>query len=119
MFRSFPQQDLHDILPLPSQYGHLPLPLQIVQSPSPLHVTHVFFPEELPEELPDGELPEEFPEGEMPNITTTISIEDIDEIAEMYDEYDFKVFVGCFLRCMKSAGKDGLYVDGVVADNKN
>ena len=49
----------------------------------------------------------------------TISMEDINEIAEMYDEDDFKVFVGHFLRCMKSAGKDGLYVDGVVADNRN
>ena len=49
----------------------------------------------------------------------TISMGDLDEVAEMYDEYEFKMFVGCFLRCMKSAGKDGLYVDGVVADNRN
>ena len=58
------------------------------------------------------------PDGDIP-YKDTISMEDIDEVAEMYDEYDFKVFVGCFLRCMKSAGKDGLYVDGVVADNRN
>lgn len=58
------------------------------------------------------------PDGDIP-YKTTISMEDIDEVAEMYDEYDFKAFVGCFLRCMKSAGKDGLYVDGVVADNRN
>lgn len=58
------------------------------------------------------------PDGDIP-YKTTISMEDIDEVAEMYDEYDFKLFVGCFLRCMKSAGKDGLYVDGVVADNRN
>lgn len=59
--------------------------------------------------VPDGDIPYE----------DTISMEDIDEVAEIYDEYDFKMFVGCFLRCMKSAGKDGLYVDGIVADNKN
>lgn len=58
------------------------------------------------------------PDGDIP-YKETISIEDIDEVAEMYDEDDFKMFVGCFLRCMKSAGKDGLYVDGVVADNRN
>ena len=58
------------------------------------------------------------PDGDIP-YKDTISMEDIDEVTEMYDEYDFKVFVGCFLRCMKSAGKDGLYVDGVVADNRN
>ena len=58
------------------------------------------------------------PDGDIP-YKDTISMEDINEIAEMYDEDDFKVFVGCFLRCMKSAGKDGLYVDGVVADNRN
>jgi hypothetical protein len=58
------------------------------------------------------------PDGDIP-YKTTISMEDIDEVAEMYDEYDFKVFVGCFLRCMESAGKDGLYVDGVFANNKN
>ena len=58
------------------------------------------------------------PDGDIP-YKDTISMEDINEVAEMYDEYDFKVFVGCFLRCMKSAGKDGLYVDGVVADNRN
>ena len=58
------------------------------------------------------------PDGDIP-YKETISMEDINEIAEMYDEDDFKVFVGCFLRCMKSAGKDGLYVDGVVADNRN
>lgn len=58
------------------------------------------------------------PDGDIP-YKGTISMEDIDKVAEMYDEYDFKVFVGCFLRCMKSAGKDGLYVDGLVADNRN
>ena len=58
------------------------------------------------------------PDGDIP-YNPTISMKYIDKIAEMYDEYDFKVFVGCFLRCMKSAGKDGLYVDGVVANNKN
>ena len=58
------------------------------------------------------------PDGDIP-YKDTISMEDLDEVAEMYDEYDFKVIVGCFLRCMKSAGKDGLYVDGVVADNRN
>ena len=58
------------------------------------------------------------PDGDIP-YKDAISMEDINEIAEMYDEDDFKVFVGCFLRCMKSAGKDGLYVDGVVADNRN
>lgn len=58
------------------------------------------------------------PDGDIP-YKDTISMEDIDEVAEMYDEYDFKAFVGCFLRCMKSAGKDGLYIDGVVADNRN
>jgi hypothetical protein len=58
------------------------------------------------------------PDGDIP-YKTTISMEDIDEVAEMYDEDDFKVFVGCFLRCMESAGKDGLYVDGVFANNKN
>ena len=58
------------------------------------------------------------PDGDIP-YKETISRKDIDKVAEMYDEYDFKVIVGCFLRCMKSAGKDGLYVDGVVADNKN
>lgn len=58
------------------------------------------------------------PDGDIP-YKNTISMEDLDAISEMYDEYDFKVFVGCFLRCMKSAGKDGLYLDGVVADNKN
>ena len=56
------------------------------------------------------------PDGDIP-YKDTISMEDIDEVAEMYDEY--KIFVGCFLRCMKSAGKDGLYVNGVVADNRN
>ena len=58
------------------------------------------------------------PDGDIP-YKDTISMEDLVEVAETYDEYDFKLFVGCFLRCMKSAGKDGLYVDGVVADNKN
>ena len=58
------------------------------------------------------------PDGDIP-YKETISMEDINEIAEMYDEYDFKAFVGCFLRCMKSAGKDGLYVNGIVADNRN
>lgn len=58
------------------------------------------------------------PDGDIP-YKETISMEDIDEVTEIYDEYEFKVFVGCFLRCMKSAGKDGLYVDGVVADNRN
>lgn len=58
------------------------------------------------------------PDGDIP-YKDTISMEDIDEVAEMYDEYDLKVFMGCFLRCMKSAGKDGLYVNGVVADNRN
>lgn len=58
------------------------------------------------------------PDGDIP-YKETISMEDINEVAEMYDEDDFKAFVGCFLRCMKSAGKDGLYVDGVVANNKN
>ena len=58
------------------------------------------------------------PDGDIP-YKDTISLEDLDEVAETYDEYDFKLFVGCFLRCMKSAGKDGLYVDGVVADNRN
>ena len=58
------------------------------------------------------------PDGDIP-YKETINMEDLDEVAEMYDEYDFKVFVGCFLRCMKSAGKDGLYIDGVVADNRN
>ena len=58
------------------------------------------------------------PDGDIP-YKNTISMEDLDEVAEMYDEYDFKMFVGCFLRCMKSAGKDGLYLDGVIADNKN
>ena len=58
------------------------------------------------------------PDGDIP-YKNTISMEDLDEVAEMYDEYDFKVFIGCFLRCMKSAGKDGLYLDGVVADSKN
>ena len=58
------------------------------------------------------------PDGDIP-YKDTISSKDLDEVAEMYDEYEFKMFVGCFLRCMKSAGKDGLYVDGVVADNKN
>ena len=58
------------------------------------------------------------PDGDIP-YKDTISMEDLDEVIETYDEYDFKMFVGCFLRCMKSAGKDGLYVDGVVADNRN
>ena len=58
------------------------------------------------------------PDGDIP-YKETISMEDLNEVAEMYDEYDFKVFIGCFLRCMKSAGKDGLYLDGVIADNKN
>ena len=58
------------------------------------------------------------PDGDIP-YKNTISMEDLDAISEMYDEYDFKMFVGCFLRCMKSAGKDGLYLDGVIADNKN
>lgn len=58
------------------------------------------------------------PDGDIP-YKTTISMEDINEVAEMYDEYDFKVFVGCFLRCMKSAGRDGLYLDEVVANNKD
>ena len=58
------------------------------------------------------------PDGDIPH-KDTISMEDLDEVIETYDEYDFKLFIGCFLRCMKSAGKDGLYVDGVVADNKN
>lgn len=58
------------------------------------------------------------PDGDIP-YKDTISMEDINEVAEMYDEYDFKAFVGCFLRCIKSAGKDGLYVDGVIADNRN
>lgn len=58
------------------------------------------------------------PDGDIP-YKNTISMEDLDEISEMYDEYDFKVFIGCFLRCMKSAGRDGLYLDGVIADNKN
>lgn len=58
------------------------------------------------------------PDGDIP-YKNTISMEDINEVAEMYDEYDFKVFVGCFLRCMKSAGRDGLYLDGVIADNKD
>ena len=58
------------------------------------------------------------PDGDIP-YKDTISAKDLYEVAETYDEYDFKVFVGCFLRCMKSAGKDGLYVDGVVADNRN
>lgn len=58
------------------------------------------------------------PDGDIP-YKNTISMEDINEVAEMYDEYDFRVFIGCFLRCMKSAGKDGLYLDGVIADNKN
>lgn len=58
------------------------------------------------------------PDGDIP-YKDTISMGDLDEVAEMYDEYEFKMFVGCFLRCMKSAGKDGLYVDGVVADNRN
>ena len=58
------------------------------------------------------------PDGDIP-YKNTISMEDLDEVAEMYDEYDFKMFVGCFLRCMKSAGKDGLYLDGLVADNRN
>ena len=58
------------------------------------------------------------PDGDIP-YKDTISMGDLDEVAEMYDEYEFKEIVGCFLRCMKSAGKDGLYVDGVVADNKN
>ena len=58
------------------------------------------------------------PDGDIP-YKDTISLEDLGEVAKMYDEYDFKLFVGCFLRCMKSAGKDGLYVDGVVADNRN
>ena len=58
------------------------------------------------------------PDGDIP-YKDTISMEDLDEISEMYDEYDFKVFIGCFLRCMKSAGRDGLYLDGVIADNKN
>ena len=58
------------------------------------------------------------PDGDIP-YKETISMEDLDEVTEMYDEYDFKVFIGCFLRCMKSAGRDGLYLDGVIADNKN
>ena len=58
------------------------------------------------------------PDGDIP-YKNTISMEDLDAISEMYDEYDFKMFVGCFLRCMKSAGKDGLYLDGVIADNRN
>lgn len=58
------------------------------------------------------------PDGDIP-YKNTISMEDINEVAEMYDEYDFKVFVGCFLRCMKSAGRDGLYLDEVVANNKD
>ena len=58
------------------------------------------------------------PDGDIP-YKDIISRKDLDKVAEMYDEYDFKVIVGCFLRCMKSAGKDGLYVDGVVADNRN
>ena len=58
------------------------------------------------------------PDGDIP-YKNTISMEDLDTISEMYDEYDFRVFIGCFLRCMKSAGRDGLYLDGVIADNKN
>ena len=58
------------------------------------------------------------PDGDIP-YKDTISLEDLGEVAKMYDEYDFKLFVGCFLHCMKSAGKDGLYVDGVVAANRN
>ena len=58
------------------------------------------------------------PDGDIP-YKDIISRKDLDKVAEMYDEYDFKVIVGCFLRCMKSAGKDGLYVDGVIADNRN
>lgn len=69
----------------------------------------IFFDSWLRGGVPDGDI----------SYKDTISLEDLDEVAEMYDEYDFKIFVGCFLRCMKSAGKDGLYVDGVVADNRN
>ncbi len=58
------------------------------------------------------------PDGDIP-YKTTISMEDINEVAEMYDDADFRFFVGCFLRCMKSAGKAGLYLDGIVADNRN
>lgn len=58
------------------------------------------------------------PDGDIP-YRNTISLEDIEEVAETYDENDLKRFIGCFLRCMKSAGKYGLYVDGVVADNRN
>ena len=58
------------------------------------------------------------PDGDIP-YKDTISMEDLDEVAETYDECEFKMFVGCFLRLMKSAGKDGLYVDGVVADNRD
>lgn len=69
----------------------------------------IFFDSWLTCGVPDGDIP----------YRDTISLEDIEEVAEMYDENNFKMFVGCFLRCMKSAGKYGLYVDGVVADNRN
>ena len=39
------------------------------------------------------------PDGDIPH-KDTISLEDLDEVAEMYDEYDFKVIVGCFVGCM-------------------
>ena len=53
------------------------------------------------------------PDGDITGKTTD------EEILAMYDEDDLKGFIGCFLRCMKRAGKDGLYVAGIVGTTED
>ena len=53
------------------------------------------------------------PDGDITSETTD------EEILEMYDETNLKWFIGCFLRCMKRAAKDGLYVAGIVGTEED
>ena len=53
------------------------------------------------------------PDGDITEDTTD------EDILMMYDEDDLKSFIGCFLRRMKYAGKDGLYVAGIVGTEED
>lgn len=65
------------------------------------------------ENIFDGWLWGGVPDGDITDETTD------EEILMMYDADDLKEFIGCFLRCMKRAGKDGLYIAGVVGTTED
>ena len=53
------------------------------------------------------------PDGDINEDTTD------EDILEMYDEENLKWFIGSFLRCMKKACKDGLYIAGIVGTEED